>query len=948
MNRLTTEWKNYLTERGVTEEVADARGYRVVHSGKPTGPEYAATYKFPDSAGGLLIPLCPLIGGDQRYQLRYLPGTEPKDAKGKPTKFISPKGQPNCLATSPLTLDLLRQRKQVIFIGEGVTRVDALAGYKIPAVGLSGISGWKGRNDWGGTTVLPDWDMLNIKGSRFIIGPDGDVTENPDVYRMTKRLAGMLKGRGAASVGVLTLPDGAGLDDWIAEHGFETQPELSKALIEHVVDIETMREPNRKIPNIRIDWVSRAAEIPAARRLIDAHAERLLVVENSETGRLRLLVMDDVGIWRGGLSTLYRMINDTELELGQEAFESYRNNTIDNGTFGSVSRWLKATNNDKGRQAILASVTGVGGAGWKWPTGVERCTEDEIDAWTEFLGCANGVVDLKAGLVLSPSEGRTKLVTLTTGVEYDPTVRAVDIETLFSRLDPKELRWFFQAMGWGLRGQPSGRGYLLLGEERGGKSSVLAAIRGSLGDYSDALPEGVLTQDPKSNSGPRPELEPFTRLRIGTDSDLPPRVPISRSTFNRVTSGNDPFRGRKLYHDYGVGRRSVCTLLLSANYGETPYFRTGADRAIYDRLRILPYPGTIPVADRDLDLERRVEFEMESRRAMLAKLIDAGIDRTGPPEDTPSVSTERERFRVAELGASGSWLLSHVVVTNDPADRFHANTLWVSIVQAAMREDAHAPKDGAKKETVWERDRTWVMEQVKKLHKLDAQKKVRVEGDSAKGWDGVILLPCGSDCQTCSRPEEELDVDESETADAPAPTEPTEMANAPAEPWESPVVAGCPHCHKPVNRMPPYLCLRCGTLALYRYPSSAPTVESCPSCDPKEIVGPHAAAPYQCVGCGARTRTPQEPKDNRGLVVRERPEKEVVAPTDCRQPGCSETVEGLAVHCERCESHKNLATLDEWAEWVAAGSTCPRGCGQPDQTNGRQRTLEIGGAPRHD
>ena len=82
MNRLSPTWNKYLSERGVSEAALSARGYREVHSGKALGEEFAATYHFPQKAGGLLIPLHPLLGGDPAYQLRYPPGQEPvKDGK---------------------------------------------------------------------------------------------------------------------------------------------------------------------------------------------------------------------------------------------------------------------------------------------------------------------------------------------------------------------------------------------------------------------------------------------------------------------------------------------------------------------------------------------------------------------------------------------------------------------------------------------------------------------------------------------------------------------------------------------------------------------------------------------------------------------------------------------------------------------------------------------------
>ena len=106
---LRPEHRNYLWERGVTPEAARARGYRSVRGGggRNVDESYAAAYHGLPRRHGLLMPLHPLLGGDQRYQLR--PDEPRLSSDQKPVKFESQAGLGNMLATSPLTASALRR-----------------------------------------------------------------------------------------------------------------------------------------------------------------------------------------------------------------------------------------------------------------------------------------------------------------------------------------------------------------------------------------------------------------------------------------------------------------------------------------------------------------------------------------------------------------------------------------------------------------------------------------------------------------------------------------------------------------------------------------------------------------------------------------------------------------------------------------------------------------------
>ena len=198
---LRPEHRNYLWERGVTPEAARARGYRSVRGGggRNVDESYAAAYHGLPRRHGLLMPLHPLLGGDQRYQLR--PDEPRLSSDQKPVKFESQAGLGNMLATSPLTASALRRETQTIIIAEGITRVDALAAYGIPAVAIPGCYAWRDKKG-----ALADFEALRLSGNAFILAFDGDAVSNPSVNAALSRFARYLRAKGAV-VGLLQVPD---------------------------------------------------------------------------------------------------------------------------------------------------------------------------------------------------------------------------------------------------------------------------------------------------------------------------------------------------------------------------------------------------------------------------------------------------------------------------------------------------------------------------------------------------------------------------------------------------------------------------------------------------------------------------------------------------------------------------------------------------------------------
>ena len=74
---------------------------------------------------------------------------------------------------------------------EGVTRVDALAAYDIPAAGITGV--WNWRTD---PVTIPDFESIALKGGQVLLVPDGDVRTNSKVATAVTRFRRWLGAQG--------------------------------------------------------------------------------------------------------------------------------------------------------------------------------------------------------------------------------------------------------------------------------------------------------------------------------------------------------------------------------------------------------------------------------------------------------------------------------------------------------------------------------------------------------------------------------------------------------------------------------------------------------------------------------------------------------------------------------------------------------------------------------
>lgn len=223
-------YRTLTAESGISDAVIRARGYKTITE----DIELQALGFAPAQcrAPGLLLPLWTPDGGNGHYIYRpdnprvyddrnrkKLPdGTYPQ----RVIKYELPRGEGVRVDCPPPCRPALADPTVPLFITEGQKKADALASRGACAVALLGVWNFKGRNDFGGTTLLADFDYIAFENRAVYVVFDSDVMTKSGVRAALARLTEHLK-RKRAIVHAIYLPrlgnGKTGVDDWLAATG---------------------------------------------------------------------------------------------------------------------------------------------------------------------------------------------------------------------------------------------------------------------------------------------------------------------------------------------------------------------------------------------------------------------------------------------------------------------------------------------------------------------------------------------------------------------------------------------------------------------------------------------------------------------------------------------------------------------------------------------------------
>lgn len=239
-------------------------------------------------------------------------------------------------------------------------------------------------------------------------------------------------------------------------------------------------------------------------------------------------------------------------------------------------------------------------------------TVDDLDADPYLLNTANGTLDLRT-MELHDHNPADRITKVTRGA-YDPTAIAVTWAAFLTRVLPDEqVRAYLQRVtGVALCGKVIEHILpILTGEGGNGKGTSYGAILHALGDYaSPGDPDLFMARDGAHPTGQMDLLG--RRFVVVSESDKGRR--LAEATMKRLTGG-DRIKARFMHRDL-VEFDPSHTAILVTNY--LPKV-SGDDKAVWRRLRVIPFNEKIRDDERDGHLDEKLKLEAD---AVLAWAIE--------------------------------------------------------------------------------------------------------------------------------------------------------------------------------------------------------------------------------------------------------------------------------------------------------------------------------------
>ena len=456
----------------------------------------------------------------------------------------------------------------------------------------------------------------------------------------------------------------------------------------------------------------------------------------------------------------------------RQVSESVMRGKLDSEQAQACTRWAITSAKPTGVRDLLAMV----GQTYRFmkasgicPSLLTVCRDEDIDADRQVIGAPNGVISLDSGQLMPSEAARATFTTRYIPDPFDPLAQHPYVEELLAHLVKTDRDYLLQAIGYALRGNAARRVYGLVGELGGGKSTLLSALVGSLGDVAlhgyamgvaiDAFLSSRWSGGAQAHHG---NLFGMQDARIAVTEEPPNGASLNISLLKDL-SGGRPQRFRDVGEKAAASRTVRATLFMALNYGQEDLLDT-SDDAFADRARLLNYP---PLPAKEIDPERITTFSSvpEVRQAAAALFIAWAAKTTTRPDDPLSVTKYSEQRRRDSIGAVGEYIEKSLKVTDRDADRVSLDSFIEAVAAACGGKDDKGLIEGYNRKDILGLARALV----KKLPRAKKRAGQLV-------WAGVAhspspadeddvpeenaeLLPAGRKCPRCARRRDVGEVD---------------------------------------------------------------------------------------------------------------------------------------------------------------------------------------------
>lgn len=578
---------------GIAEDVAIARGYQSIVTVDQLSNLEPKLSRAQRIVPALLIPLHDTFGNQSLYQLR--PDSPRISERGRPIKYETPANSESSLDINPLFRKNLFDPNIPLFITEGIRKGDAAASQGLTCISLLGVWNWRGRNEFGGTSALADWDQIAFNKRQAIIVFDSDVSQNREVYSSLYRFKHFLE-RKSARVYAVYLPSGpngekVGLDDYLATHS-------KKELMDLIT--ETLIEPPSYDVTKPINGYQ-LTDLGNSERLADTYGHLLRYVEawgswlfydgrywsRDETGQVHRFAQQVVRSLYAEAAKIED--DDDRKKLGEHAHRSESEARLK--AMVSLARYNI-------RIAALSS---------------------QFDQHPFLLNVLNGTINLRTGHLRphSPEDMLSKIAP----VNFDPSHKPYYInepegqpspaKDWFEFLDqvtshdPLMQTYLQRIAGYCLTGSTQeGAIFYILGPTRTGKTTWVQALSNLLGEYSWKTSFETFLVSRRGSStagGARDDVASMEGKRLVISSEVSHGQRFNEAVLKELT-GEDDISARHLYRSSRVIKPEM-KLMFAAN--DVPHLRSDDD-ASWARFKIISFLNT-EFADRKfLQLKQRV------------------------------------------------------------------------------------------------------------------------------------------------------------------------------------------------------------------------------------------------------------------------------------------------------------------------------------------------------
>jgi len=450
----------------------------------------------------------------------------------------------------------------------------------------------------GGAQQIRDSRDIDIRDIRDITRQNQDITrQNRDIARDSRDIGGVIA-------------NGARNDTLASLAGAMRRRGMGQAAIEAALQVENAArcQPPLDAEEVRkiAASVSRYDPEQPQQYLTDLGNCRRLVAQHGEN--LRYVPAWGWLIWDGRRwardedGAIYRCAKETALSIYAEA--EYADDLDERKR---VSAWAKQSQSHARLRAMVELAS----------TEIEVVARVEMfDADPMALNVLNGTLDLHTG-ELRPHR-REDLHSKLAPVVYGPEARHPLWDKYLATVTQgnAELAAYLQrACGYCLTGSTSEEVvFLLLGAAQTGKTTLVEALRATLGDYAAKLAFSTFLERPRSTVGqPRDDVAGLTGVRLAVAAEASPEHRLDEVLLKELTGG-DTITARFLYHS-SFSFRPLAKLILAAN--KAPRM-SDDDDAVWRRLRRLPFEYVIPPEERDEQVKIILRDPAQGGPAILA------------------------------------------------------------------------------------------------------------------------------------------------------------------------------------------------------------------------------------------------------------------------------------------------------------------------------------------